>query len=246
MDKNYYKILEVDKNASSEVIDKAYKALAKKYHPDLQDDSNKAQAEEKLKLINEAYSVLSDPSSRAKYDSTLKESEISQEEFSRLSRENQALYNELNNLKNGSYKRTNSHFNSSDNNNYSNTINENANTNNNVNTSTNNKPSQEEILKTINDKYKREIEYEKQIQEARQNAYRDAYIQDLKNRGYKIRYKKSLNDYLKSFLALVITIAIIVLLVQIPFIKNFFINIYEDNPIIKAVVDIFINLFSPK
>ena len=72
MDKNYYKILEVDKNASSEVIDKAYKALAKKYHPDLQEDSNKSQAEEKLKSINEAYSVLSDPNSRAKYDSTLK------------------------------------------------------------------------------------------------------------------------------------------------------------------------------
>ena len=125
MDKNYYKILEVDKNASSEVIDKAYKALAKKYHPDLQDDSNKAQAEEKLKLINEAYSVLSDPSSRAKYDSTLKESEISQEEFSRLSRENQALYNELNNLKNGSYKRNNTQSSNYNTKNYNNINSEN-------------------------------------------------------------------------------------------------------------------------
>ena len=39
--KNYYEILEVDRKASPEVIDKAYKTLAKKYHPDLQDENNK-------------------------------------------------------------------------------------------------------------------------------------------------------------------------------------------------------------
>ena len=38
--KNYYEILEVDKNASEEVIEKAYKTLAKKYHPDLQNNSD--------------------------------------------------------------------------------------------------------------------------------------------------------------------------------------------------------------
>ena len=46
MNKNYYEILEVDKNASAEVIEKAYKALVKKYHPDLQEEKNKALAEE--------------------------------------------------------------------------------------------------------------------------------------------------------------------------------------------------------
>lgn len=238
MDKNYYKILEVDKDASSEVIDKAYKALAKKYHPDLQEESNKVQAEEKLKLINEAYSILSDPVSRSKYDNTLSKSEISQEDFNRLSKENQELYNELNNLKNGSYKQSHNSPN-----NFSTVNSGNVN---NKNTTNNAKPSQEEILNTINDKYRKEIEYQKQIQEARQQAYRDAYIQDLKNRGYKIRYKKSLKDYFRSFLALIITIGIIFLLVQIPFIKDFFISIYNENPIIKAVVDIFINLFSHK
>ena len=39
--KNYYEILEVNENASKEVIDKAYKVLAKKYHPDLQEEKNK-------------------------------------------------------------------------------------------------------------------------------------------------------------------------------------------------------------
>ena len=49
--KNYYELLEVDKNASKEVIDKAYKILVKKYHPDLQDESSKLKCEQKIKKI---------------------------------------------------------------------------------------------------------------------------------------------------------------------------------------------------
>ena len=56
-----YDILEVSKKASKEIIEKAYKTLAKKYHPDLQNsDNEKKIAEERMKAINEAYSVLSD------------------------------------------------------------------------------------------------------------------------------------------------------------------------------------------
>ena len=85
---NYYKILEVDKNASPEVIEKAYKALVKKYHPDLQESNMRQKAEEKIKLINEAYEVLSNPISKAKYDETLSKTEHSEEDFNRLSEEN--------------------------------------------------------------------------------------------------------------------------------------------------------------
>ena len=62
--KDYYKILGVDKNASNEAIRKAYRDLAKKYHPD-HNPGNKA-AEEKFKEINEAYEVLKDKDKRAK------------------------------------------------------------------------------------------------------------------------------------------------------------------------------------
>ena len=64
--KDYYSILGVDKNASQEDIKKAYRKLAKKYHPDT-NPGNK-QAEEKFKDINEAYEVLSNPEKRNKYD----------------------------------------------------------------------------------------------------------------------------------------------------------------------------------
>ena len=65
---NYYEILEVDVHASKEVIDKAFKVLAKRYHPDTQSEDKKTWAEEKFKKINEAYEVLSNPESRKKYD----------------------------------------------------------------------------------------------------------------------------------------------------------------------------------
>lgn len=64
--KDYYKILGVDKKASDAEIKKAFRTLAKKYHPDLH-QGDKAN-EEKFKEINEAYEVLSDKEKRQKYD----------------------------------------------------------------------------------------------------------------------------------------------------------------------------------
>ena len=65
-EKNYYDILGVSKNASDDEIKKAYRVLAKKYHPDL--NPGNAEAAEKLKEVNQAYSVLSDKTKRQNYD----------------------------------------------------------------------------------------------------------------------------------------------------------------------------------
>ena len=73
--KNYYEILEVNKKASKEVIEKAYKVLVKKYHPDLYTGQKKNYAEEKVKEINEAYSVLTDEFMKEQYDSELEKQE---------------------------------------------------------------------------------------------------------------------------------------------------------------------------
>jgi curved DNA-binding protein len=64
--KDYYKILGVERKASEEEIRKAYRDLAKQYHPDRNPDNK--QAEERFKEINEAYQVLSDPQKRSVYD----------------------------------------------------------------------------------------------------------------------------------------------------------------------------------
>lgn len=64
--KDYYQILGVSRDASQDDVKKAYRRLARKYHPDL--NPGDKTAEEKFKEINEAYAVLGDPEKRAEYD----------------------------------------------------------------------------------------------------------------------------------------------------------------------------------
>jgi curved DNA-binding protein len=64
--KDYYEILGVAKTASEDELKKAFRKLARKYHPDVAEDKKTAEA--KFKEINEAYEVLSDPAKRQKYD----------------------------------------------------------------------------------------------------------------------------------------------------------------------------------
>lgn len=108
--KNYYDELEVNKNASKEVIEKVYKVLAKKYHPDTTKEIDKHAAEEKFKAISEAYEVLSDDEKRKKYDLELEQSSptISYEEYMEVVNQRDNLSNSLENLKNEFYQFKNS------------------------------------------------------------------------------------------------------------------------------------------
>ena len=138
MEKNYYDILEVNKNASPEIIEKAYKTLVKKYHPDLQDNNLKAEYEEKIKLINEAFEVLSNSEKRKNYDLNLKQNEVSIEDYNNLINENLKLKNEIHYLKNNLI-------------NYKNNINNNLNKKNNENLNYNN--INKNYSENINQKY---------------------------------------------------------------------------------------------
>lgn len=66
-EKNYYKILDVPRNADKKQIKKGYKDMAMKWHPDKNPD-NEEEAEKKFTEVAEAYEVLSDPELRGKYD----------------------------------------------------------------------------------------------------------------------------------------------------------------------------------
>ena len=64
--RDYYEVLGVDKSADAETIKKAYRALAKKYHPDM--NPGDKEAERKFKEASEAYAVLSDADKKRQYD----------------------------------------------------------------------------------------------------------------------------------------------------------------------------------
>ncbi len=231
MDKNYYEILEVDRNASPEIIEKAYKTLAKKYHPDLQDDIHKKESEEIFKIINEAYQTLSDSEQRALYDQKIEDTVVSQDKYDEMYQQNQVLKDKLNDLQQHMYNE----------NTYSQNVNS-VNNNANINYSSDN--TQNSYQNAQAEQYRRNLEYEQQVNQARQQAYHDAYIQDLKNRGYKIRYKKSFSDYVKSFIALIIVVLILFLIFQLPFVKNYFIELYNTNSVFRVIGNIFINIFN--
>jgi curved DNA-binding protein len=63
--RDYYEVLDVPRNADAQTIQQAFRKLARRYHPDVNRDPS---AEERFKEINEAYQVLSDPGTRARYD----------------------------------------------------------------------------------------------------------------------------------------------------------------------------------
>lgn len=215
MKENYYDILEINKNASKEIIDKAYKTLVKKYHPDLQNNNLKLEFEEKIKKINEAYEILSSPEKRKNYDLNFKCDEVSMDDYNSLFNENINLKNEINYLKNNYLKNS-------------------VKINNNIN----NKNIQYNNFQNIN---KNEIN--QKINNAVKKAYYDAYIQDLKNRGYKIRYKKTMKDFIALFLTILIILFIAFILWHIPFTKNYLINLYNENSALKFIIDLFLNIF---
>lgn len=68
---DHYRTLQVTRDAEPEVIERAYKALALKHHPDVVSPMSRASAELRMKSINRAYEVLRDPRSRVRYDAIL-------------------------------------------------------------------------------------------------------------------------------------------------------------------------------
>lgn len=180
MDKNYYEILEIDKNASPEIVEKAYKTLVKKYHPDLQEVSQKQFYEDKLKLINEAYEILSIPEKRKEYDLSLPKDipPISTEDY-------EALYNENRSLKN-------------------------------------------------------------KIEQAREENVRRQHspsINYYKEESFDDKTKRIFNNFIRNIIALLLTILILFLIFQIPFVKQYFIDLYNDNSLIRGLVDTILNIF---
>ena len=223
MKKTLYDILEVSEKASKEVIEKAYRVLAKKYHPDLQIDENKIKAESKMKEINEAYNVLSDELSRKKYDEKLA-SDREREKQEELEKQ-QEIYTNLNNniynSKNNSQTYSQENINNKD-----------------------LQRSMQEALKKEQENLRMQREAYAKRQAEMEQEYNNAYYKYLKSLGYKVKFKWTWKQYVMLFIIIAILIVIGLILWVIPPTHDWMLNLYNDNIFIKTIVNIFIGIFS--
>ena len=191
--KNYYEILEVDKNASEEVIEKAYKTLAKKYHPDLQNNSN---CQDKMRQINEAYEILSNDFKRREYDEKIKRQSVSIEEYNIIIQDNNRLKKDLKRVANQREMSQN-----------------------------------QERLEEMSIMQR----YYEQIKKATKQP---------QMRYERKKTKISLEKIKKIVIYIAILIGIGLVLAIVPFTRKFFINLYNNNVIIKLLVDTIVETFS--
>lgn len=214
--KTLYEILEVSENASKEVIEKAYRVLAKKYHPDLQPEEQKQKAEETIKKINEAYAILSNEEKRKAYDETLEQKRL-QEQNAKIQKELEKRKQTTNWYGTENFKQNNSQENM-----------------------TQNRNQTKEELKR---QKKMEEQLQKNMQNAYEAKYQEAYENYLKSLGYKIKYKWTWKNY-RDFLITILIIALIcIALWFFPPTHSWMIEFYESNSVIKALVDVIGKIF---
>ena len=237
--KNYYEILEVNEKASPEIIDKVYKVLVKKYHPDLQPDEKKQKAEQNIKLINEAYDVLSDKNKRELYDKELQNKFIDINEYNLIINENIKLKNELNNIKSkiNYYNNYNTYNNSANNNTYSNYNNYYYNTQTKNYYNGANNPNYNYTKNTSNQTNNANYTYRPN------NNYNTSYYN--KNSDFNILDK--LKNLIKNIIAIFITFLIIFIIFQIPFFKNILFSLNFDNGIfLLPIIILFLYFINKK
>ena len=209
--KNFYEILEVNENASQEVIERIYKLLAKKYHPDLNPDNPK-EAEEKFKEISEAYETLSNSDKRKEYDDKLKLQRM-------RSTINNSVSHEANTAKTSNVKPQTVVKNE----NYRQDIPHNE-------TSTSSNAEYQEAL------YKQQLEYIKNMQAEKEyqmkKAYNDAYINAMKSMGFEVVYKVPFRERLKTIFNIILTVLLLCLILyicwNIPYTKSYMIDFIKQ------------------
>ena len=215
-EKTLYEILEVSENASPEIIEKAYKTLAKKYHPDLQEEANKSRAEAMMKKINEAYDVLGNEEKRKTYNAEL-EAKREQEELERQSTQGFQGYNGNMQYQNGNYA------------NYSNSNANNQNANYNY---------EKERLKYEKKLQAEELKQRQKMQDNLNKEYQNAYENYLRSLGYKIKHKWTKENTRDLLITIGILIIVFAILWFIPPTHDWLVNFYESNVILKTIVDI--------
>lgn len=235
--KNYYEILEVSKNASDEIIKKAYITLAKKYHPDMQStEEGKKQAESKMIQINEAYEVLKDKEKRAEYDEKLEQEENNKKTIKNYSGTYTYTGNNSNQGTNYyGYKNNDKNWQAQNN------VNQNAkkNPDSNWNNLNQNVPNWEQILAGMSEKERKKL-----FKKIERNANEDYRIQAEKyyrSLGYNVKHTPTRQEIKNRIIAVLVIIGFFLILWILPFSRRGLISVYQNNFAIKLFVDLVVN-----
>lgn len=218
--KTYYDILEVSRYATDEVINRAHKVLVKRYHPDVQKDSeSRKKAAEEMVKVNEAYEILSDKDKKAKYDKKLE-----------LEEQRKNMQNASNTY--GVY----------------NTNNRRANKNNASNTRKNGQQYANQSMVNIqNSQTQEEIERQRRLIEMQGDAIREnmrqQYYNQLRSMGYTIKEPFSWKKAKRIVILIVALIVINFLIFNIPFLANLMSELEFSNPILAIFIRILRGIF---
>lgn len=232
--KNLYDILQVSENASDEIIEKAYRTLAKKYHPDLQPDEKKQTAEAMMKTINEAYEILSDPKKKEEYDR--QREEIRQAEEDRKNAEMRRKYEQQQKqqYQQQYQQQQQTYYEPREQYVEKQEIHE--------------EPKEDENLaeymgSMFKQTFSNQKRQKKRIQNAYREGYQDAYANFWRSQGYRVRKPwtwKRVKELLKS----IGIFSLVLLAIWIfPPTRNFIIETYESNEMLKGIVDFITGFF---
>lgn len=224
-----YEMLEVSETASKEIIEKAYRTLAKKYHPDLQTEENKQVAENKMKELNEAYGVLSDVDKRKAYDAKLAMQRQEQREREQEAREQEAIRNQ--NINYSNYQTYNDARNNQQPYNKQRPMTQ-------AEYREAKKREQEEIRKRQKMQQKMQQQMQADMQAQYEQKYQQAYEDYLRSLGYKIKYKWTWKKWKELFLTILIIAGICTILWIFPPTHKLIVDFYYSNAIVKTVVDV--------
>lgn len=258
-----YDLLEVDENATKQEIEKAYQRLLLEYHKDpnlsVQENQENEMILNKLKI---AYDILSNDEKRKKYDNDLAKKRA--EDLIKNVSTSNAIRNE-NNSENEKIKTTekNDNINTtievSSNNSATNSkiVSENifANQNNVEKVTTPrqeqfpdeyqddevslSKEEQEKLRKAAQREFKNNLKKAQKAEEEYNQAYNEAYNNYLRKMGYNVKEPWTLKRVKNVVITLIVIVLVCVIAWMIPPVREILISIYEDNIIIKSVVDIF-------
>ena len=205
---NYYEILEVSPNASPEIIEKAYKVLAKKYHPDANEEDKKQWAEEQFKKINKAYEILSNEDTKKEYDMQYKNQEENKmQDYNKLLNEIEILKTRL-----AYYENKENIWNKQE-------------------------ESKDTYSAMQNEESNENENYYQYENTNEQYSQENSYNNNVKKENFITRIGKNI---IAIILTIIVISAVAALLWVIPQTREYLQQIYNQNPVIKQIVDIFI------